>query len=245
MNNNNNNANDNKNPPPSKQNDDNNNSDHNEDSSESANSTKPGAVAMKEEDQSKIKQKREVQMKYNAPFYRAISIRKSLPVCKNIKMNENDKKYPPPSRPSSTQNNDKDKSDHDRNASESKNSTKPGAVVVGDGDASKIKKKRETQMKYNTPCDRAFVLLGHYPINEEPGSNFMNEVGYLEKIERSISKCTVSVTSQDVVAVKDTKNSNVKGKKKLRPQLYKHMAVIESTTSKNDNENIENRVNFE
>ena len=157
-----------------------------------------------------------------------------------------EKKKASPIEPSSKQNDDNDKSDHNENSIESANSTKPGAVTVYKSFyASKIMQKIDDKSKYDALFYRAIALPGHYPINEEPGSILMNEVGYLEKIERSISKRTVSVISQDVVAVKDTKNSNVKGKKKLRPQLYKHMAVIESTTSKNDNENIENRVNFE
>lgn len=103
-----------------------------------------------------------------------LSIRKSLPVYKNVKNNENEKKSPPTSQPLSKQNHDKDKLDHNKNASESTNSTEPGAVAVEERYAWKVKQKTEVQVKYNASFDHAVALPGHYPINEEPKCNFFN-----------------------------------------------------------------------
>ena len=163
---------------------------------------------------------------------------------KNKNDNDDSKKPPPPSKPSSNQNDDSDNSDHNEDINGSKNSIKPGAVKVNEEDALKIKKKKEIRMKYNFPSDRAEALPGHYPKNEEPGSNFMRKTENQEKMEKNIAKDTNNnSTKPGAVKVKDSEDSNMKGTKKLRSQTYKRKAIESTTIFKSDNEDMESQVN--
>ena len=70
--------------------------------------------------------------------------------------------------------------------------------------------------------------------------------GFKEIIEKKKVMGVSKATSPGAVAVEDTEDSNVKQKKKLRSQMIKRTAAVESTTSfTNDNENIESQFNTE
>ena len=133
--------------------------------------------------------------------------------------NNNKKTTPPLSHPSSKQKNqenerkdDKAKSVHDEDSGGSANSTKPGAVALKSGDASKIMKRREKflmkrrekfLMKSKASIDRAGALPGHQPINEEPGYYIKKKDVNSEKIAKKIPKDTSKATSPGVIAMKN------------------------------------------
>lgn len=166
-------------------------------------------------------------------------------------MNHSDKnekkKKPSPIEPSSKQNDDNDKSDHNENSIESANSTKSGAVTAYKSVyASKTMQKTDVQSKYNALFYRAIALPGHYPINEEPGYDFMKKNGNQEKMAKKIAKDALNQSSKPgAVKVKDIVDSNMKGKKKLRTQMYERKAATESKSSfKRDNKNTQSQINF-
>ena len=62
-------------------------------------------------------------------------------------------------------------------------------------------------MKSKAPIDRAVVLPGHQPINEEPGYYIKKNVNS-DKIAKKIPKDTSKATSPGVIAIKNREDSN-------------------------------------
>ena len=135
----------------------------------------------------------------------------------NNNNNDNNKSNPPPSNqkdppPAETSkivknnkgNDDKAKFDHKEDSSGSANSTKPGAFAVKSGDKSKIKNRRgEIPLDSKDPVDRAEVLPGHNPKNEEPGFNVMKDK-YQEKIDKKKFEGGTKVTAPGVKKVQQS-----------------------------------------
>ena len=133
------------------------------------------------------------------------------------------KEKDPPSELAKNENKRKDdkvKFDHNQDFSGSIKFTKPGAVPVQEGDESKIKQKKEIIMKYNAPIDRVKLLPGHYPINEEPGSNNKKDV-----LEKKVEK------EKDMSASKGTLLGATAVKFGSRSQLIERKAAIESRSN--------------
>ena len=178
--------------------------------------------------------------------------------------NEPNKSYPPPSQPSANQKDppptetaaietnknkegdDKAKLVHKEDSTGSTNSTKPGAVAIKEGDSSKIKKRRgEIPLETKAANDRAVALPGNYPKNEEPGYNFLKN-GNQEKVDKKKVMGGTKATLPGAIAVKDSEDSNAKKKDKLRSQMIKRKAAIESTSSlSSDNLKKESQVDTE
>ena len=101
----------------------------NENSSGSANSIKPGAVAVEEGDESKIKKKKEFREKYNAPIHRAVASS-----AQSTKSEESG---------STLMKNGNQEIIEKKKAMDASKNTSPGAVAVKDADNSNAKERKK------------------------------------------------------------------------------------------------------
>ena len=101
----------------------------NENSSGSANSIKPGAVAVEEGDESKIKKKKEFREKYNAPIHRAVASS-----AQSTKSEESGSKLMKDGNQEIIEK---------KKAMDASKNTSPGAVAVKDADNSNAKERKK------------------------------------------------------------------------------------------------------
>ena len=101
----------------------------NENSSGSANSIKPGAVAVEEGDESKIKKKKEFREKYNAPIHRAVASS-----AQSTKSEESGSKLMKDGNQEIIEK---------KKAMDASKTTSPGAITVKDADNSNAKERKK------------------------------------------------------------------------------------------------------